>query len=181
MNGEQFLEFIGSLPRTERGCTLWTGRKWGDGYPLVCVDGKWQRGNRAALSSYLERPLERKYFACHHCDNPLCLNPDHLFEGTDQDNKDDMVKKGRAASGLRHGLNVHPDKRSVGDRNGLRKHPERAANGERNGNTRYTRAQIQEVVRLLAEGVSDKVLMKQFQISASVMNRIIRGIHWGTK
>jgi hypothetical protein len=36
---------------------------------------------------------------CHSCDTPLCCNPKHLFIGTTQDNKDDMVRKGRQASG----------------------------------------------------------------------------------
>lgn len=39
---------------------------------------------------------------CHRCDNRRCVNPDHLFVGTRQDNVDDMMCKGRAASGSKH-------------------------------------------------------------------------------
>lgn len=38
---------------------------------------------------------------CHRCDNRLCVRPDHLFLGTQQDNVDDMVRKGRIACGTR--------------------------------------------------------------------------------
>jgi hypothetical protein len=44
---------------------------------------------------------------CHHCDNPICVNPQHLFIGTGRDNMQDMAAKGRSAGSRRIGEN-HP-------------------------------------------------------------------------
>lgn len=43
---------------------------------------------------------------CHHCDNPKCINPDHLFVGTDMDNKLDCIKKGRVKGAASENVNT---------------------------------------------------------------------------
>ena len=52
-------------------------------------------------------PIPAGLLICHHCDNPQCVRPDHLFLGTHKDNQQDKVKKGRAAIGKTWG-EKHP-------------------------------------------------------------------------
>jgi hypothetical protein len=79
------------------------------GYGTVKVRGKTQYVHRAALARKLGLPIENlDGWALHACDNPRCINPEHLRLGTAQDNSNDMVSRGRsnAASGesSRHAL-----------------------------------------------------------------------------
>jgi hypothetical protein len=75
-------------------CWIWTGTKNGD-YGAIINRGKRVRAHRVAYE--LERgPIPDGLFVCHHCDNPLCVRPDHLFLGTALHNNLDRVQKGRS-------------------------------------------------------------------------------------
>lgn len=90
------VEKNGPIIREEIGpCWIWTGSKTHDGYGKVRMMGREFRAHRASwvLRYGFIRP---DVIACHRCDNPPCVNPDHLFIGSVADNMRDMKLKGRA-------------------------------------------------------------------------------------
>lgn len=87
------------------GCWEWTGKPGKAGYCEVSINGMRLYAHRVAYS--LSHPdWEWDSHVLHRCDNPGCVNPDHLFAGNDADNAADMVMKGRARGAPRGEL--HP-------------------------------------------------------------------------
>lgn len=87
------LQFVARGPDD---CWEWTGARQTFGYGLLRVDGRLQRAHRYSYERY-NGPIPAGLFVLHRCDNPPCVNPNHLFLGTVQDNSDDMCRKGRQA------------------------------------------------------------------------------------
>lgn len=75
-------------------CWRWTARVDGRGYGEIKIAGKYSKAHR--LSLFGPDGMADERFACHHCDNPRCVRPDHLFAGTHLENIEDMTRKGRA-------------------------------------------------------------------------------------
>lgn len=77
----------------EDGCWIWNGCRDRGGYGRFNAFGT-SKAHRVSYELYWERP-PRDLLICHHCDNPPCVNPAHLFIGTSKDNAQDSVRKGR--------------------------------------------------------------------------------------
>jgi hypothetical protein len=92
--GERFYRQVKKTPT----CWLWSGATDGDGrsiFSSAVGTTVYKRAHRFSWSFHTGEVLPRGMMICHKCDNPRCVNPDHLFPGTAFDNMRDMIAKGR--------------------------------------------------------------------------------------
>lgn len=87
------------------GCWEWNGARDKDGYGIFSYARKSYRAAKIALQ--LDgRPVPAGMYACHHCDNPACVRPSHLYPGTPKQNMADCVARGRVNAGKKAKLTV---------------------------------------------------------------------------
>ena len=85
------------IPEPNSGCWLWDGPYYRAGYGIFCCRGYAEKRAHRFFYEYYVGPIPDGLFVCHKCDVPSCVNPDHLFVGSNADNMADMVHKGRSA------------------------------------------------------------------------------------
>lgn len=93
---EQFHHYAPDLPAA--GCAEWRGRRTPQGYGVVYFGDRPHGAHRVSHEIHTG-PIPEGLMIRHKCDNPPCVNPDHLETGTSEDNVRDAVERGRAARG----------------------------------------------------------------------------------
>ena len=141
------------IPEPNSGCWLWDGHLSACGYGKICVKGAYVGVHR--LSHFLATG-EWPTVVRHKCDNPGCINPQHLEGGTWADNVHDMDKRGRRARGFQ-------------------------APGRRGGNhykASLTDQQAREVKTLLRSGESKRLIADAMGVKVGVIYNIASGLTW---
>ena len=134
-----------------RGCWEWTGYTNMAGYGVVTATG-----GRPLLATRVIWHLihgEWPTMACHHCDNPRCCRPSHLYNGTSRSNTDDRILRGRTRFVTHHGEESHLAKLTADTVRAIR--------------TRYA-----------AGGISQDALAAEYGLIQAHVSRIIRRVAW---
>lgn len=134
-------------------CWLWTGYCSKTGYGQFGLGDRILKAHRVSYEiTYGDVPP--KSYVCHHCDNPSCVRPSHLFCGTQFDNMQDMASKHRGM------LQQHPELRQ----------------GERHPLAKLTDEQVRQIRQ--SSGISQDKLAKQFGVSRRMIRRILSRLAW---
>ena len=142
------------IPEPNTGCWLWIGFYGGGkrNYPAISINSRPVPATRFAYQHFVGQ-IPSGLLVCHHCDTPQCVNPRHMFLGTNQENMSDRNRKFRQAW------------------------------GERGGRAKLTAEQVREIRSIYKKGCSKypgnaHELARRFKISPTTIYSIISGKSW---
>ncbi len=131
-------------------CWTWTAAKGLNGYGRFKAEGKLYLPHRLAWE-WENGPIPAGMVVCHRCDNPSCVNPTHLFCGTQSENMLDAKSKGRL--------------------NDL--------SGERNRSSRLTEGQVLRIREIYARGkTTHRELARIYEVSETAIWHIVNRSTW---
>lgn len=131
------------------GCWLWTASTHSKGYGQI----KWPKQRWQIPAHRLSFLIHKGEIpdglqVCHTCDNPRCVNPEHLFAGTSGDNHADMVSK------------------------------DRHLKGERSPRAKLDDGTVREILQALQDGKSQRTIASMYGVGQMTISRIKRGERW---
>lgn len=140
-------------------CWEWTGART-RGYGVLGIGRRPEglvRAPRLSWEIAHQQDVPGGLFVLHHCDNPPCVNPRHLFLGTNADNARDMTAKGR------HGRWTRPD---------------RTARGSQQGSARLTEDAVRQILADRRSGLTYKAIANRHGVAWRTIEGIVRGRAW---
>jgi hypothetical protein len=134
---------------TPLGCWEWMGCRVHNGYGQVRIGGKNMLAHRAMYEKE-HGPIPDGLWVLHKCDNRPCINPDHLFLGTRQDNVNDMLQKGRMPR----------------------------LDGERAPRRRLTAEQVSDIISRCRSGETQASVAEKHAVHPAHVSRIVNRRRW---
>ena len=138
-----------SCPEPNTGCWRWDGVTVKGGYGRISVEGKFRPAHRVSYELKYGK-IPDGLMACHKCDTPACINPDHIFLGSAMDNMHDKYRKGRAINPV----------------------------GEAHGRAILTVEKVIEIKRLLATGIAYRKVAAIMKCGKGTVSDIKTGRTW---
>ena len=150
MNRSEVVEYyISRADTTNFGCLETDLLSRDKGYTICSFNGQSNsKLHRLVLEEKIGRTLGRWEFACHHCDNPSCFNPDHLFVGSPKDNTQDAANKGRMMG------------------------------GENNNKAKLTEEKVREIRNLKDQGLSSSKIAEKYDVGVMCIYKICKRKTW---
>jgi hypothetical protein len=134
-------------PEPNTGCWLWMGSVMNSGYGRFCVGYHDSSAHRHSYEIFVGE-IPEGMSVLHRCDTKLCVNPRHLFLGTQDTNMKDMASKGRSCK------------------------------GSKNAGAKLGESSVIEIRRLINDGLSQQEIASQFGVTFQAISSISRGITW---
>lgn len=162
----------------EHECWEWLAACSGDGYGTIKIGSKVYGAHRLSYILSTGEDIE-SFQVLHKCDNPICVNPSHLFKGTHADNMADRNAKGRQAKGESSGPRLYPWRMARGINNGHYTMPEKTPRGERHKLAKITSKDVEEIRSLYAKKkLSQTQIGVMYGITQMNVSRIILRKTW---
>lgn len=133
--------------QSKNKCWNWKAARVHDGYGRFGLQYRIVRAHRVSYQIAYGN-FDERLCVLHKCDNPACVNPNHLFLGTNQDNMNDQKSKSRNPF------------------------------GERNPRHKLTESQVIEIRKLYTKGLTQSEIGRMFNISQNQVSEIILRNHW---
>ena len=133
----------------EAGCWIWMGSSQVRGYGEIISNNRKYLAHRASYEAFVGQ-IPKGMYVCHACDNVACVNPNHLFLGTQKQNLQDMKTKGRSTR------------------------------GEKNAMSKLTENDVRTIKKFFftKEDVADKEIAKLYNVCRQTINSIRTGRKW---
>jgi Autographiviridae endonuclease len=157
----------------ESGCWEWDGPVLTKGYGAVTCTGRVQSAHRVSYRIHVG-PIPNGLWVLHHCDNPPCSNPEHLYLGGPKENSRDMALRGRSVKGR-----SIPHPTIGGDNHYLRRHPEKIKRGSQKSTSKLTEDDVIQIRHLYATGTYRQVdLASTYGVTQEVISSVVLRKTW---